>query len=134
MHKANLPYPDEVTVRQGDTVPNEIFLYDVSQPFDHNETRAGLFRKDLSKFIGLSEELPPLEVRETSENEHYEIDICEGKFKALRENLMKTSIDASNWISQHFMEHPDITVSSPEYFKAVLQTWLTDPCDEEGGN
>jgi hypothetical protein len=126
--------PLEVNLTMHQNAPpihNKVFLYDVSQPFDQNDTREALFRKDLSDFMGFDEMLKPLPVRPSgSKNTNYAIDICDDKFIALRGELMTIGRAASKWIRWYFMEHADVTVSSPEHFKAILRTWMFDPCDE----
>lgn len=112
-----------------DRFPNEVFLYEISQPFDPNRTRAETYSKDLSHFLGLSKPLLPLrhspEVHDTKT-----IDVCDEKFTELREELMKVGKAASEWIQKYFMELPNVTVSSPDHFKEILKTWLVDPCDQ----
>jgi hypothetical protein len=116
---------------------NKIFLYDISQPADKNETRKLLFRKDLSDFLGLKKPLdtdPPRENTqedglEDSPEDYEEIDICDQKYKKLRAKLMEISIPASKWIREYFMDHPDVTISSPDRFRQVLETWSEDPCN-----
>lgn len=111
-------------------VPNKIFLYDVSQPFDKNESRRNLFREDLQRFIGLQRPLPPIRIANTSRNFHFALDICEDRYIPLRKDILKVSKAASEWISKYFLDHPDVTVSSRDHFKVILETWLHDPCDK----
>lgn len=111
---------------------NKVFLYDSSQPFDSNETRAELFRNDLSDFIGLSTPFAPPRTRlRESRNTHYAIDICDDKFTNLRAELIENGKEDANWIQTYFMVHPHVTVSSPEYFKQAISTWKDDPCDDD---
>lgn len=108
---------------------NKVFLYEISQPSDTNETRSTRFRKDLSNFIGLSTPLDPLE-RENSTTFHYAIDICDEEYSGLRAKLVENGKDAAVWIRKYFLPLSDVTVSSPEYFDELLQSWSVDPCDE----
>jgi hypothetical protein len=57
------------------------------------------------------------------------IDICDERYGLVRAELMKNAIAASRWIREYFLESPDVTVSSPEYFRSLLEGWMTDPCD-----
>ena len=111
---------------------NKVLLYDVSQPFDRNETRAKRFRMDLSDFIGLSTPLdaPKTRAQNESLNAGFAIDICDDKYVNLRMELIENGKLAAEWIQTYFMVHPDVTVSSPEYFREVLSTWSSDPCEE----
>lgn len=112
---------------------NEVFMYEVSQPFDHNRTRAEIYTKDISNFIGLSRPLEPIVPRASKGgNYHYAIDVCDDKYIQLREELMAVSRNASQWISRYFLDHPDVTVSSKEHFRNdILASWMTDPCAVE---
>lgn len=107
---------------------NDVFLYEISQPSDTNATRASLFRKDLSDFLGFSTPLGPL-VRAESKNTHYAIDICDDKYANLRTKLVENGKVAAEWIRTYFLHLSDVTVSSPEYFEELLQSWSFDPCD-----
>jgi len=111
---------------------NEVFLYEVSQPFDKNRTRAEAYSRDLSNFLGLKRPLDPIVPRTSvSRNYKYAIDICDGKFRELRAELMEIGRNASEWIRTYFVDHPDVTVSSPGHFKDdLLASWLVDPCDK----
>jgi hypothetical protein len=109
---------------------NKVFLYDKTQPFDTNETRAETYRRDLSNFIGVSKPLV-LPKNRVSHNKGYAINICDDKFITLRAELLENGRAASKWIQTYFMDHPDVTVSSPNYFKEILQTWSEDPCDQQ---
>jgi hypothetical protein len=42
--------------------------------------------------------------------------------------LVRHGAAAATWIVDYFMHHPDVTVSSPDYFRALLQSWHDDPC------
>lgn len=109
---------------------NPVMLYESSQPFDANRTRAELYWKDLSDYIGVSKPLEPPKRRTKSNNKGYAIDICDEKFVALRKELIQIGKEASEWIQNYFMMLPDVSASSPEYFKKLLDTWQQDPCVE----
>jgi hypothetical protein len=109
---------------------NKIFLFEVSQPFVSTEGRDDIYRQDLSDFLGLDTILDPIEKRTSaSPNFHYVIDICEPQFKELRFELLEVGIKASEWIREFFMDHPDVTVSSPDHFRELLLSWSDDPCE-----
>jgi len=112
---------------------NEVFLYEVSQPFDRNETRANQYAQDMSDFIGLKEPLVPIVPRASKgKTFHFAIDVCDDKYVDVRAFLMAISRNASKWISEYFMDLPDVTVSSPEHFRnEILSSWMKDPCDDE---
>ena len=107
---------------------NPVFLYDLNQISDKNETRVNQYRSDLKKYLGLRNDLQPIKSSHTSKNFHFAIDICEDKYGLVREDLMKNAREASIWIRKYFLKSPDVVVSSPEYFNELLETWLVDPC------
>lgn len=120
-------------VRTPPVMTNQVFVYDVSQPFDRNRTRAELYSRDLSSFLGLTRPLEPIVIKETpyaSRNYHYAIDICDSRYDELRADLLELGTTASAWIGDYFLDLPDVTVSEPEYFRnKILASWLVDPCD-----
>jgi len=111
---------------------NPVFLFEVSQAFDTCEGRDVQYRKDLSDFLGLSTPLQPFRpATYDSPDYHYSIDICDDTFRELRAQLLETGRNASAWILTYFLDLPDVTASSPEHFKELLQTWSVDPCDAQ---
>lgn len=112
--------------------PNKVFIYEVSQPFDHDSTRAATYSTDLSNYLGLSPPLEPIVPRTSaSRNYHYAIDICDKTFVELRKELMEISRNASDWIINYFLDLPDVTVSQPNHFIEMLSTsWKVDPCNK----
>lgn len=151
MGKTNLSDPEELALLEPylntyddwknlRRMPNPVFLYDSAQPFDlENSTRKALFREDLSNFLGLA--LPLQDVHESvdnsngsatyvSANYHYVMDICEAKYDNLRAKLIELGRVASMWILTYFIKHPDVTVSSPDFFFEQLRSWQFDPCLE----
>jgi len=111
---------------------NEVFLYEVSQPFDQNQTRAELYAKDMTTFLGLKSPLEPIVPRTSiSRNYHYAIDICDDKFIKLRSQLMDIGRNASEWIRRYFLDLPEVFVSSKDHFKdVILASWQNDPCEQ----
>lgn len=107
---------------------NPVFLYEVSQPFDSNETRNQIFRDDLRKFLGLRAPLSKLVERTVSRNSQKAISICEDRWVSLRADLLQLGKAASLWIRTYFISLGDVTVSSPEHFGNLLKTWEIDPC------
>lgn len=104
---------------------NKLFLYEVSQPFVANKTLVGLYYKDMTEFVGLSTPLPPFEYKTRKEKK---VNVCDHKYSKVRAELVDIGKAASEWIGNYFIEHPDVTVSSPDSFKEILKTWRVDPC------
>ena len=141
--KTSMTAPEELELRQQFSdrleplpprMPNTVFLYDMDQVADKNETRAAEFRKDLQDYLGLKAEIPPLTIHtnkgKRKGNRGY-IDICNAEYDALKSELQNIAIRASIWIRKYFMESEDVTVSSREYLEEILETWTHDPCDSE---
>jgi len=133
--KTSMTDPAEIEVLQPNakSIPrpmsNKVFLYEISQLHDTNTFRMTKYRRDLSNFLGLQEELDPFGDSHSSRNHKYALDICLPKYKTLRRKLMGIARAASTWIRMYFMQHPDVLVSSPEYFDKLLLTWMEDPCE-----
>jgi hypothetical protein len=118
--------------------PNKVFLFTTDQLADINETRTQLFAKDVQHFIGFTEQMPPmLHVKPGKKwdkdtqalKDSKKIDICDSDYDALRKALMDIARPASVWIRKYFMESDQVVVSSPDYFKENLQSWMHDPCN-----
>lgn len=115
-------------------VVNPIFLYDQQQFEDDNHERFQTLRLDLQHFLGLERLLRDPPARDSSTANYnplkkYPLDICRPEYGQLREVLLVNGRNASTWILRYLLPHPEVTVSSPEYFTELLQAWRKDPCD-----
>ena len=101
---------------------------------EEDEVLASQYRKDLQSFLGLTEPIGPLtEPRESHEDspfKHLEIDICDEKHAAVHADLMDIATKSSLWLRNYFLPLPEVHVSSPEHFNALIETWMVDPCIE----
>jgi hypothetical protein len=110
---------------------NQVFLYEISQLHDEDETRAYTYRRELGNFLGLKRGLSPIVHRKHSRrNTTNPLDICEDQYRPLRKTLMNIARPASEWIRSYFMQSPEVVVSSPDYFNLLLLDWMEDPCDQ----
>jgi len=75
----------ENSMRMPQSMNNKVFLYELSQPSDANETQAKVYCRDLSTFLGLSMPLSPL-VHKQSDTYHCVIDICKEQYKTYEQN------------------------------------------------
>jgi hypothetical protein len=115
-----------------------VYLYEVSQLSDKDETRSSAIRDDLRQFLGLREPIAPFIWFKPGKNhtrqglkrvEKKKIDICDDRFATVRSTLMEQSVNASKWIREYFVDAEDVVVSSKEHFSDVLLTaWERDPC------
>ena len=121
-------------LKNGVKFENEIFMYEISQMHEEDEVLASQYRKDLQSFLGLTEPIGPLtEPRESHEDspfKHLEIDICDEKHAAVHADLMDIATKSSLWLRNYFLPLPEVHVSSPEHFNALIETWMVDPCIE----
>lgn len=112
---------------------NPVFLYEISQMHDTDETRSAQYRRDLQSYLDLQTPLEPLTESEESHGDHpnknKEIDICAPEHATVHDELLQIARDSSLWIRQYFMNLPDVFVSSPDHFQALLEDWMNDPCD-----
>jgi hypothetical protein len=107
---------------------NPVFLYEINQLRDANETRAAIFCADLAQYLGLSTALKPMSIKRGPIYPKA-IDICEPRYGGVRLELMKHAKESATWIRRYFVQSPDVTVSVPEYFHRLMTSWLADPCE-----
>ena len=117
---------------------NPVFLYDVAQLRDKDLTRRVKFREDLQSFMGLKEPFGAEEIATNTTKpprrknpklpKHIDLDICEPRYKDIREILVSIGKRASLWIRKYFLESDQVFVSNREYFEEILKEWKVDPC------
>jgi hypothetical protein len=121
-------------------MPNPLFLFELDQLGDSNETRSEIFRDDFTKFMSLKEQLPALphfipgKKRTLEEQKHRDslkIKICDGEYQPVRDELMILARQTSVWIREVFLNSPSVHVSSRDYFESILEGWMRDPCMDE---
>lgn len=136
------PLPFEVKALQP-PMPQEVFLYETTQ-IDGSKVPhiAETFRRDLSAYLQLETPLASLasakpvahHVNASSvQTEETKLvgelfDICDPKYKVLRDELILIGRDAAQWILDYFVPLPNVHVSSPEFFHEVLEGYGSDPC------
>lgn len=118
-------------------MPNPVFLFDVDQLSDANETRSRQFRDDVQRFLGLDSELPPM-VRTKpgkvwgpvvqAKKDRHRINICDDEFIPVRANLLKMSRLNADWIRNEFLDYPGVHSSSRAFLEQILDGWMVDPC------
>mmetsp|Transcript_3092 Transcript_3092/g.6595 ORF Transcript_3092/g.6595 Transcript_3092/m.6595 type:complete len:354 (-) Transcript_3092:37-1098(-) len=119
----------------------KVFLYDMNQL--QNKEFMGAFLGDLREFLGLKAPLesPMIHVKPgqklmSKEHENRlrskKINICEDQFAELRGLLQRQASESASWILDEFLANPNVKVSSPDYFKRILEAWHDDPCNIEG--
>ena len=140
----NQPLPYDLTVLDP-PAPHSVFLYDQNQIDGRKAPEiAETFRRDMSSYLGVSPMLPSLQqatqlsyenttesAQETQRRTIMEsklINICNSEFDDMRNELVKVGSDAADWILNYYMPLPNVYVSSPEYFRQVLQEYKSDPC------
>ena len=110
-----------------------VFIYDLSQLSQRS------FREDLREFLGLSNDIPPFPLVDTSgrfdhiaavktQTDKEKIDICGAEHDAIRSALLIKAQSASKWIRDYFLKSPEVHVSNRKYFEATLRSWMKDPC------
>lgn len=111
-------------------MPNPVFLFEVNQPFDTELGLGEQYQTDLSKFLGLSTPLHNItdEVYNSWNEEKPPQFICDDKYQHLRAELLNIGSESAEWIQKYFIPHPDVTISSPDKLKSLLQAWSIDPC------
>jgi hypothetical protein len=118
--------------------PNPVFLYDTQQLADDDPDRLLTFRQDLQDFLGLSHPLPQVthyspgktlvNATEQAERTAKKLDICLDQHAQLRHSLLENAQRSAHYIRTYFLQAPDVTVSSPDYFLEIMDSYLQDPC------
>lgn len=49
----------------------------------------------------------------------------------IRNRLMENGKRTATWLSEQFLNSPDVVVANRDHFVATLQSWGSDPCLEE---
>eukprot|EP00977_Amphora_coffeiformis_P017615 scaffold5828_cov168-Amphora_coffeaeformis.AAC.18 len=120
-------------------MPHDVFLYETTQ-IDGSKVPhiAEAFRQDLSHYLELKTPLASLASAKPVAHSPDEtklvgeiIDICDPQYKLLREELVLIGRDAAQWILEFFVPLPQVHVSSPEFFRQVLEGYGSDPCDNK---
>jgi len=119
-----------------------VFLYEVEQLADKSKERSKRFRRDLQHYLYLRDQLPPMPWFKPGRNhnnsstqksvDQKKINICDERYNILREVLMKSAKNASRWILEYFLSVESVVVSNPNYFRALLKNWESDPCIDGG--
>lgn len=121
---------------------NPLFLFVLEQLNDEDEARRELFRQDMTKFMGFHESLPAIphhkpgrrhKAKEQSRRDAMKIDICDEEYIPLRNRLMEHAMDASIFFRTVLIKNPTVTVSSPDHFESIMQSWMVDPCVTTNG-
>lgn len=118
-------------------IPNEIYLFDLKQLADTNETRMEQMRRDIKDFMGLDHDLDQVghfvpgkqhNPLIQAEKDKHKIDICEDNYIPVRREMMQLSRLSAQWIRETFLDLPEVHVSNREHFEEILETWMHDPC------
>jgi hypothetical protein len=118
----------------------KVFLYEVSQLKDPDSELGRNFRTDLGRFLEVKDPIlgtvphfkPGLKTSSTELQQDLDankIDICDDQYNDLRELLRTLASDSATWIQDVFLKNPNVSVSSQEHFKLLLQHWHSDPCE-----
>jgi hypothetical protein len=126
--KSNVSKPDF-----NQHVPNPVFLLDMHQLGDTNETRSMQLRRDLTEYLNLDKLLSPIpHIRPNSNKEKSQnvtkIDLCEEQYLPVKTELLRISRASSVWIRSYFLDADGVHLSSREYLEEILRTWMSDPC------
>mmetsp|Transcript_18726 Transcript_18726/g.53860 ORF Transcript_18726/g.53860 Transcript_18726/m.53860 type:complete len:416 (+) Transcript_18726:98-1345(+) len=117
----------------------DVFIYELGQLSDTNQTRVRQFRQDLARFLGLHGEMPPIPhvntlgrfdyIEAWKEEAHArKIDICDDEHIYARRILQDKTERTSKWIREYLLQSNEVFVSSRDYFTAIVKGWVDDPC------
>ena len=117
--------------------PNPVFLYDLAQLGDKNHSRTAQFRHDVKRYLGLTQEFPPvihfspghgLNETEQARRDLLKIDICQSRYDGVRQAIIREANGTQYWIRNYFLKSPDVYVSNPDNFHEILDSYTRDPC------
>jgi hypothetical protein len=121
-------------------LPNDIFLFDVSQLADADTERRESFRNSIKSFMGLTKDLseavhfvPGIKWNASLQTmkDSLKIDICEHQFIPVRRELMFLSRNTAEWIRSSFLGLPGVNVANREHFEDIMASYMHDPCGPE---
>jgi hypothetical protein len=121
-------------------LPNEVFLFDVSQLGDVDDKRRESFRNAIKSFMGLTEDLseaahivPGIKWNESHQTmkDSLKIDICDHQYIPVRRELMFLSRNTAEWIRTSFLDLPGVNVANREHFEDIMESYMHDPCGSE---
>ena len=119
------PYPAQLL---GGTVDNPLFLYELGQFSDSNETRRDQLVHDLENFIGLPAPFPERGNPSSGSSKRKKLEICEPEYDNLRRILLEAAQRSAWWIRHYLLKSNTVYVSNREHFLELLDTWNEDPC------
>jgi hypothetical protein len=114
--------------------PMKVFFYTMEQIKDNNTQRILHFQHTLQQFLDLDTPLQDLaseeKVNVNNFNHSQMINICDEKYRDVRNTLVWQGKHASEWIRNKFMKSKDVVVSDAEFMNEVLERWGDDPCEK----
>ena len=140
--KTTMSSPEEQELLKHDMkyypMSNKIFLMENRQIILNNNA-SNYITRDLSKFLGLKQRLPPLHPYKLKPNKYSDkeaashmINICDKLHDKVRSVLVRQGRDAATWIQNYFLKSPDVFVSDRKEFIKLLEDWDQDPCEYQG--
>lgn len=104
-----------------------VFLTEIGQLGDKNETRKADFTRGLEDFLTLTPGSFEWKEKANVGNVKY-IDICDAEHKPVRDRLLEIGTNASKWILTYFMNSPRVVVANRDHMIELITAWQTDPC------
>ncbi|GKY97127.1 hypothetical protein MPSEU_000671100 [Mayamaea pseudoterrestris] len=134
-------------------LPNSVFIMDVSQLSDANDTRRYQFRQDVTDFLQLNDvssnqqhkllpdplHAPRVKPGRTNVSESIQAtkaakrltmqQVChDAIYESLRAELLRLARTSSLWIRHVFLKSPGVYCSDESHLQDVLAKWMVDPC------
>lgn len=135
------PYGTELAGPVTKAMENPVFLTEMTQFADKDAGRQLQLKTDLKLFLGLTKdfegEAPHFKPGKkwTPEiqaiRDQHKMDICEERYRPVRDELMKNARQTSSWIRESFIQSEDVHISSPDFFEKAMLAWMEDPCDSK---
>ena len=119
-------------VNSGGT-PYKVFLYLEEQLGDDDTEQHKMFLAELSSFLELKKPFTiEHDVKRENDQSHKRYDICDAEHDAVREELVRNGKKTAEWFrSINWDEAEGYVLPNKEHFLSIIDTFGTDPCDEE---
>ncbi|GKY93588.1 hypothetical protein MPSEU_000326200 [Mayamaea pseudoterrestris] len=118
-------------------IRNKIFIFELGQLGDANETRRQQFQSDVQQYLGFKAPLAPVHhfvpgkvwpaPVQAAKNE-LKMNVCDHDYIPLRRELLRQARLSANWVETVFLNAHGVHASNREHLHKLLDTWRSDPC------
>mmetsp|Transcript_17361 Transcript_17361/g.21941 ORF Transcript_17361/g.21941 Transcript_17361/m.21941 type:complete len:354 (+) Transcript_17361:150-1211(+) len=112
--------------------PYKVFFYLQEQLSDDDKVRHGKFLEELSSFMEVKVPFTvDNDVPDRNHDHHKRFDICNKEHNEVRKVLVENGKETAKWIRANLADADGVTLPNKEHFLEIVNTFGTDPCDDE---